>query len=152
MRKAIGIWQAIMMILLVSGMMIVVLKYASISSKHVADTYVREQAELYLNSVIEQTLLAISKRNRSVDGCLFFYDPPEPTDLNNHGKVYSAHVDIEKYYLLAGSDDEGYCGSAKTVSIQSEETHGMVMLDVEVNATIDGEPKVRILRRTLQRP
>ncbi|MEA1920567.1 MAG: hypothetical protein U9N52_12050 [Campylobacterota bacterium] len=150
MRKAIGIWQAIMMILLVSGMMIVVLKYASISSKHVGDTYVREQADLYLNSVIEQTLLAISEHNRSL-GCLRSFDANIP---NFRGKTYRAHVDIAKYYLLNSSQDSTDCktSGATVVDIESEETHGMVMLHVEVNASIDGDPVVRILRRTLQRP
>lgn len=147
MRKAIGIWQAMMMILIVSGMMIVVLKYAAIGSKHIADSYVREQAELYLNSVVEQTLLAISARDRAASGCLEHFSD----SLTKRGVVYSASVEITKYYLLAGSADAGYCGGL-SVPIQSEETHGMAMLQVEVNASVDGVPSVRILRRTLQRP
>ncbi len=146
-RDGIGIWQAMMMIILVSGMMIVVMKYASISAKRVGDTYVREQTQLYLDSVIEQTLLAISDQNRSNGGCLSSFNH----NFLKRGTQYSAHVDITRYYLLIGSPDIAYCG-ALSIPIESEETHGMVMLHVEVNATIDSELRVRILKRTLQRP
>ncbi len=147
MRRGVGIWQAIMMILLVSGMMIVVLKYASIGARHIGDSYVREQSELYMNSVIEKTLLAISGRDRAALGCLASFDE----SVSKRGTLYRAHVDVTRYYLLAGSADAGYCG-ALTQPIETEESHGMVMLHVEVNATLDGEPKVRLLRRTLQHP
>ncbi len=147
MRRGVGIWQAIMMILLVSGMMIVALKYASIGAKHISDSYVREQSELYMNSVIEKTLLAISGRDRAAPGCLPSFDDT----ITKRGTLYSAHVDVTRYYLLAGSTDTGYCGGL-TQPIETEESHGMVMLHVEVNATVDGEQKVRLLRRTLQHP
>ena len=149
MRKGIGIWQAIMVILLVSGMMMVVLKYASISARHVTDSYVSEQAELYLNSVIEKTLLAISAQDRS-SGCLTSFSDSIPS---NRGKAYSANVSIEKYYLYSGSDDaqNNWCGTLEE-EIQTPESHGYVLLNVEVNATIDGKLRSRIIRRTLQRP
>ena len=136
-----------MMIILISGMMIVVMKYASISAKRVGDTYVREQAQLYFDSVVERTLLAISDQNRSALGCLSSFNH----SFLKRGTQYSAHVDITHYYLLSGSPDIAYCG-ALSIPIESEETHGMVMLEVEVNATIDSALKVRILKRTLQRP
>ncbi len=142
-RKAIGIWQAMMMILLISGMMIVVLKYASISSQHVSNTYVSEQAELYLNSIVEQTLLAISGHDRSDGSCLGVFDDV----TTKRAMTYVAHVNIAKYYLFSGS-----CSNVPTTIIGSQETHGMVMLHVEVNASIEGIQQVRILRRTLQRP
>ncbi len=136
-----------MMIIIVSGMMIVVLKYASISARHVSDSYVREQAELYLNSVIERALLAISAHDRS-SGCL---DAIPIADRVVRAVTYSANVNIENYYLLAGSDDAGFCG-VLSVPITTEESHGYVFMDIEVIATVDSEQRVRIIRRTLQRP
>ena len=145
-RSGVGLVQAIMIILLVSGMMMIVLKYASISTKHTIDTYVYQQSELYLSSVVEQTLLAISAQDRSVK-CLSSLD----TSFTKRATEYKAHIDITKYYLLSGTQDAIDCGIL-TELIGSEETHGMVMLEVEVTATVDGEEKVRLLRRTLQRP
>lgn len=147
MRRAVGLWQAIMMLLMMSGLVVVVLKYSAISVRHTADTYVREQADLFLNSSIEKALLAIAAHDRS-SGCLPSY---APAAVSERGKVYTAQVRMTHYYLLEDSIDYNDC-SALRVPIESEESHGMVMMEVEVNATIDGEARVRLLRRTLQRP
>jgi len=146
--RGFGLIQAMMIMLLVSGMMLGVLKYASISAKHTQDTYVREQAELFLSSSIEKTLLAISAYDRNTtNGCISFVNDTK----TKRGVSYNADVNITKYYLLAGSDDAGYCGSL-TKEITSEETHGMVMLEVTVTATMDDNKTIRLIRGTLQRP
>jgi len=139
-----GLLQAIMMIVLVSGMMLITLKYASISSKHTADSYVKEQAELYLNSVIEKALLDISAYDRSAGDC--FKSKSYPSS-ENRGKKFIARVEIEKYYLFNET-----CSNVSDTHISSTESHGMVIMKVEVNATVDGILTTRILRRTLQRP
>ena len=143
MRKAFGIWQALMIILLVSGMMMVVLKYASISAKHTADSYVQEQAELYLNSSIEKALLEISKYDRSDRICLASFD----SNFTNRGKVFSANIKLERYFLYNDS-----CLNVDYNITTTSESHGMVIMDVEVNATVDGVLRTRLVRRTLQRP
>jgi len=140
-----GIWQAIMMILLISGLMLVVLKYASISAKHTADSYVKEQAELYLNSVIEKALLDISNFDRSNGKCYSGDNYNEPKD---RGKEFTASVKIEKYYLY----NETCNNNVDYTPITTSESHGMVIMQVEVNATVDGVLTTRLLRRTLQRP
>ncbi len=145
MRRGVGLWQAIGMILLISGMMIVVLRYASIGAKHTADSYVREQAELLVQSAVEQTLLEISKQNRSTDGCLRFPNITQPPE--ERGKKFTVFVEIQRYYMYGET-----CADANLYTpIESPESHGYVLLHVEVNASIDGTPKVRILRKTLQR-
>ncbi len=152
MHRAVGLWQAIMMLLLMSGLVVVVLKFASVGARHTADAYVREQAELYLNSAIEQALLAISGHDRSSGGCLWSFSAPT---VSNHGKIYTGQITMERYYLLNGSQDFTDCGGTadpRITAIQSEESHGMVIMQIEVNASIDGEETVRLLRRSLQRP
>jgi len=156
MKNAMGLWQAIMIILLVSGMMLIVLKYASISAKHTRNSFVREQAELFLNSAVEQTLLKISCQDRKNDGCLVSYSP---TDLEKRGVVYSADINITKYYLQTDSDDATYCKNTNGTTVVdigdgSAESHGLVLLEVEVIAKVKDGTKIisRILRRTLQQP
>jgi hypothetical protein len=145
-----GLIQAMIMMLLVSGMMLLVLKYASISAKHTADSYLHEQAELYLNSSIEKALLAISAYDRKLhDDCYKSYSDSTPL---NYGKKFSVYIKMETYYLLKDSEDIGYCDTSIVTPITTPESHGMVIMDVEVNATIDGVLTKRILRRTLQRP
>lgn len=145
MRKAFGLWQAIMIILIISGLMLVVLKYSKIAAKHTSDTYVREQTQMYLDSVIEMTLLNISLHSK--DTCLSSYTAPLKS---TNGIEYSADVNITKYYLK-DTDEFGSC-SSQIVQIEAEESHGMVMLEVEARAKVNGSLTTRILRRTLQRP
>ncbi len=144
--KGFGLWQAIMIILIISGVMLVVLKYSSIAAKHTADTYVREQLELYLNSVVEMTLLNISLQDKTV--CVSNYVPPVVT---KNGVSYSGNVNIKSYYLLNGVSEFGSC-AATIENILTPESHGMVMMEIEVEASQDGNVTSRILRRTLQRP
>jgi len=141
-----GLWQALMIILIISGLMVVVLKYSRIAAQHTADTYVREQLELYLNSVVEMTLLEISLRDKT--SCLSTFTPPSVTKKN---VVYSATVTITKYYLLNAVSEFGSC-TATIIHIESEETHGMIMMEVEALASVDSNVTARILRRGLQRP
>ncbi len=146
LAKAFGLWQALMIILIISGIMLVTLKYSRIAVQHTADSYVREQLELYLNSVMEATLLEISLQDKS--SCVSTYTPPS---VSKKGVVYAGSVNIEKYYLLNGVSEFGSC-SATIENIQSEESHGMVLMQIEVTATRDGNISNRLLRRTLQRP
>ncbi|MDD3325267.1 MAG: hypothetical protein PHN38_09140 [Sulfurospirillaceae bacterium] len=149
MRRGFGLVQALIVIVLISGIMMIAMKYATLSVKQTSDVYVREGAELFMSSAIEATLLAISGYQRdATNGCL------EQVNVLSKDARYKADVNITGYFLLAGSADIGYCD--RNISIQTEDSHGMVMLEivVETNAT---HPKnegkhVRLLRRTLQRP
>ncbi len=155
MRKAIGLMQAIMMILIVSGMMLIVLKYASISSKHTQNSYIREQTELYLTSIVEQTLLKISFHDRNASGCLKSYKPDK--NITKRGITYSADVNITKYYMQKDSNDydKTKCnGVVFEIGDGKDSSHGMILLEVEVKATRDSDNRIisRIIRRTLQQP
>ena len=151
-KKAMGLMQAIMMILIVSAMMLIVLKYASISAKHIRNSFVREQSELFLTSAIEQTLLEISFYNRATNGkCL---NTTTIKNVKKRGVTYSATVTIKRYYLQNGSDDLTHCSTlGYAIEESSSVSHGMALLEVEVNATRkDGTLISRILRRGLQQP
>ena len=151
-RAGIGLLQAIMMMLLISGMMMIVLKYASISTKHTRNSFIREQNELFLTSAVEQTLLQISFYDRVANGnCLA---SSNISSVSKRGITYSAKVDIIKYYLQNSSDDLTICSTLGVgINESSDISHGMALLEVEVNATrSDGVVVCRILRRTLQQP
>lgn len=160
MRKAMGLIQAIMIILVVSGMMLIVLKYASVSSRHIADTYIKEQNQLFLQSAIEQTLLKISFHDRSTACLANDMIPYSPTTVTKRGVTYSATVNIRKYYLQTGSPDLVFCtGTGDPVQdigieieLSSNNSHGMALLEIVSTATKDGDIVSRILRRTLQQP
>ncbi|MDD2383683.1 MAG: hypothetical protein PHN18_05790 [Sulfurospirillaceae bacterium] len=149
MRKGFGLIQALIVIVMISGIMAIAMKYATLSVKQTSDAYAKESAELFMDSAVELTLLAISGQNRAVSGCL------KDVNITSADGRYMADVNISTYYLLGESVDCSYCGSLCT-PIQTEESHGMVMLEVvvETNATHPKnlDKQIRLIRRTLQRP
>jgi hypothetical protein len=145
MRSAFGLVQALMIILVVSGIATVTMKYASINANHYADSYTREQAELFMQSVTEATILRVQAYDRSGSQCM--------SDLNitSADGRFNAAITIQRYYLADGS----ICTNTPYSAIQSEESNGMISMRVivETNAS---NPKIlhaiRLERRSLQRP
>ncbi len=146
-RAGFGIWQAIAVILIVGGIMVVTMRYMRIGAYHTADSYTKEQAELFLRSAMEIAMLQISTRDRSA-GCL------GSVRVVSRDRKFIADINITRYYLLEGSADLSLCASLG-YPIQSEESHGMVMTEAVVYSN-PSHPKivhpVRIVKRSIQRP
>lgn len=152
MRNAFGLPQALMIILFIGAIVTVTMKYASIGAKHYADSYTREQAELFMQSATEAALFKISGYNRQTNNdCL------KTVSIDSSDGKFHADANITAYYLYEGKDNNGSVlnNCDRVVSIETPESHGMVSMNVvvESNAT---NPKVlhpvRLTRRSLQRP
>ena len=145
MRTAFGLPQALMIILVISGIVTVTMKYASINAQHYADSYTREQAELFMQSATEAALLRIEAYDRSGNQCM------SDVNINSSDGRFNAIVTVEHYYLADGS----VCTNAPYSAIQSEESHGMVSMKIVVESNASN-PKIlhaiRLERRSLQRP
>ena len=79
------------------------------------------------------------------------FKPLYPTYGDKKEDCLLGKCEFTKYYLLNGVSEFGSC-AATIVNIESEETHGMVLIEIEALASVDGNTTSRILRRTLQRP
>ncbi len=150
MRRGFGILQALLVIVLISGIMTIAMKYATVSTKQTKDMYIKESAELFMDSAVELSLLAISGYERnSTNGCL------QDVNVASSDRRFTADINISEYYLLGGSADCSFCGG-RCQAIQTEESHGMVILQVTVESNNthpkNGDTKIRLTRRTLQRP
>ncbi len=146
---------AIFMVLLLSGAAILTLKYASISAKHISDSYIKEQAEIFMQSVIEATILKIEGYDRSLNR-----DCIKSLRFYSNDRRFIADVNITKYYLYNGKDNGGVelLACDRVVPILTEESHGYVLIETVVE-TNSSHPKikgfvspVRIAKRMLQRP
>ncbi len=151
MRKGFGLIYALFVIVLIAGLVSLALRYAKSSIVKTTNIYEKESAELFLNSAVELSLLAISgyKRGNS-NGCL------KDINITSKDQRFIAHIHIKWYYLLGGSQDAIYCNNdGLTHLISTEDSHGMAMLEIEVDSN-NTHPKnstpLRIIRRTLQRP
>lgn len=145
MRHAFGLPQVLLIILFIGGIVTVTMRYASLGAQHYADSYTREQAELFLQSATEATLLRISGQNRAVDGCL------NNLTLTSPDGKFNAAVTIERYYLSDGTT----CGGTLSQAIQTEESNGMVSMRIVVtsdNTNAKILHPIRLERRSLQRP
>ncbi len=151
MRKGFSLIFALFVIVLVAGIISLSLRYAKSSIIKTTTLYEKESAELFLNSAVELSLLAISAYERnSTNGCL------RDINITSKDQRFIASVQIKWYYLLNGSNDATYCNNdGLTHIITTSDSHGMAMLEVEVEANTT-HPKnsmpLRIIRRTLQRP
>ena len=153
MRKAFSTIQAIMIVLIVGGIALLTLKFATIQSKHYADSYLKEQAELFLLSAVEATLMTISGYERNeTNGCV-----REVNVVSPDGK-FEANVTIERYFLYRGRDnyDENWPSRCDdlNVSIENRDSHGMILIRavVENNANKLPNYHIRIVRRSIQWP
>ncbi len=154
MKRGFGLIQALMVIVLISGLMMVVLKYAQFSIKQTKDLYIRESAELFMNSAVELSLLAISGYERnSTNHCL------SEIIITSKDQRFVADVNITDYFLLKDSNDSKYCSDENGYvehNITTEDSHGMVILELAVETNTSNPKnhgtKIRLLRRTLQRP
>lgn len=141
MRKAIGLLQIIFMIIFLSTIFTITIKYASLTTKQTVDTYNKEEAELFLSSAVEMTILAIQGYKRESGNCL------KTVKIISPDQRFIADINISRYYLFYDICDDAYY-------INTPASNGTVMLDitVETNAT---HPKnahpLRITKRTLQR-
>jgi hypothetical protein len=152
MRKGFGLLQALLVIVLISGIMVIAMKYVKVSIKQTKDLYLRESAELFMNSAVELSLLAIQGRDRSVNGCL------HEVNVTSSDKRFKANINISKYYVYKNQDNNGStfnCNANRVQSIETEDSHGMVMLEVEILTTDhakNGNKAIKLTRRTIQRP
>lgn len=151
MRHAFGLPQVLLIILFIGGIVTVTMRYASLGAKHYADSYTREQAELFMQSATEAALFRISGKNRSL-----LSECANEFNITSSDGRFTAEINVTKYYLFEGKDNNGLAWNCnRNVSIETSESHGMIDMTVIVESN-NSNPKilhpVRLMRRSLQRP
>jgi len=145
-KKAFGVISALIIMLLIASIMTVVVKLSYITVKHTSDSYLQERAELFMRSVIENTLLAIEGYDRRANNkCV------EHLSFKDEDERFVANVDVLKYYCYDSAD----CPCSNRVLIKTPQSHGYVLLKVTVKNTAsvkNGDKKILLEKITLQRP
>ncbi len=136
MRHGFGMIQVIFFMLILSGLLTIAMKYATITSKQTADLYIKEQAELFMNSAIELALLGISTHDHNNGTNLI-----EEVTVISDDKRFTADINLTTYYLYG-------------INLDTENSNGMVSMNIIVE-TNNTHPKnkrpVRLTRRSMQR-
>ena len=140
MRKGIGLIWALIILLLVSFMLVFIAKVAFISQKQVTFSYGIQRGELFMQSCIENALLAIEgyKRNSS-NKCL------EHINLTDEKNRFSCNVNILRYYCYKNEN----CPCSNKKVIQTSFSNGYVLMKVTV---ISKKDHIKLSKTTLQRP
>lgn len=141
MRSALSLTQAIAVILLISFLLIVTLKQASITAKHTGDSYIYQRAELFSDSAIKMAIFAIQGYDRDVSGnCL--------EKITVEGEQFDAEVEILKYYLSA--DEVFECDSTQTIvsDVNTSQISGIAWMEVKVIPKDKYNDKNIMLKRT----
>lgn len=137
---------AIFMLLLLAGLAVVTLKLVRIHAKEYVDSYNKEQAQLFMQSVIEATLMRIQGYQRSGD-CV------RSIEFLSPDRRFEANVTIEKYYIFDKiANNMQNCSIAQEIT--TPQSNGYLLMNVIVSSTNSakiGRP-IRITLRTLQRP
>jgi hypothetical protein len=145
LRKGIGLIWAIIILLLIAALMSAVTKIAFFSVKHTSDSYMIQRAQLFMQSAIENAILAIEGYDRSGGKCL------KNIHFTDEDKRFEANITILKYYIYKNCPINcDICTPIKTGF-----SNGYVLMDVKVaslnNAKNDNK-KILLEKVTLQRP
>ena len=145
MKKGIGVVSALIIMLLIATLMVIVTKFAFISVKHVSDTYLQQRGMIFMQSAIENAILAIEGYDRNAK-CL------EHITFEDEQNRFIAKIDVLRYYCYSLTDCP--CGNVK--KIYTDKSHGYVLLKVVVESNLsnirNNNKKIRLEKITLQRP
>jgi hypothetical protein len=132
MRRGFGLVQVMFFMVIISTILAISMRYASITVKQTEDLYIKEQIELFMQSSIELAMLGIEGSATNLKKITIISDD----------KRFISTIEIKKYYLKSSSN-------------ASEESNGMIDMNiiVETNSTHPkNSTQVRLVKRTLQRP
>ena len=145
MKKGIGVISTLIVMLLIATLMVVVTKFSFISIKHISDIYLQQRGALFMQSAIENTILAIEgyKRNNK---CLKYIT------FKDEQNRFIAEIDVLRYYCYDLAD----CPCDNVKKISTDRSHGYVLLKVVVESNLSNlkndNKKIRLEKITLQRP
>jgi len=153
MRQGFTLITAIIFMVLVASIAALSLSFSSFSTKQTTDLYLREQAELLVQSGTEFALLAISGHQiNAANGCLNAINSQYPQAGANAIFDITITINYLGNGLLAASNNNCNVLSDTVVTTGSNVT---VIIDTIVETTpgnnISTEP-IRLHRRTIQKP
>jgi type II secretory pathway pseudopilin PulG len=148
MRRGFTLITAIIFMVLVASIAALSLSFSSFSTKQTTDLYLREQAELLVQSGTEFALLAISGHNIAVNGCLNAINSQYPQ--TNAAAIFDINITIN--YM--GNGLPAGCNILSN-TVDTNDSNVTVIIDTIVETTpgnnISTEP-IRLHRRTIQKP
>ena len=145
MKRGFGVISAIIILILIASLMSVVVKISFMSVHHTQSTYLQQRAQLFMQSAVENAIMAIEGYKRNSD-CL-----RDISFIDENG-MFEANITVLRYYCYDLNDCP--CGSL-VKQIETPKSHGYVLMKVVVESNLSNpriEKKIRLEKITLQRP
>ena len=147
MKKGFGLITALIILILVAGILGAVLRMSNFNIKHKSDSYMGERARIFMQSAIENSIMAIEGYDRkSHNNCL------QNLHFVDEDKRFEANVTVLRYYCYDMKDCPN-CSVAE--KIDTDKSHGNIVLKVTVESNRSNKRNsgyIRLERITLQRP
>jgi len=148
LKRGFGLISALIILILVAGVLGAVIRMAHFNVKHKSDSYMGERARIFMQSAIENSIMAIEGYERNpVNKCL------KKLHFVDEDGRFEANVTVLRYYCHNKDKTCPNCDIAK--EIDTDKSHGNVVLKVIVESN-NSNPKnsghIRLERITLQRP
>ena len=148
MRKAIGLLNALIIMIMIALILGSIAKVSFVTIKHTTDSYLGERARLFMLSAIENSILAIEGYERnSSNQCL------ENMSFVDEDSRFEANVSVLRYYCYDLNDCP--CGGDLVQKIDTDISHGYVLLKVVVESNTSNQRNsnrhIRLVKTTLQR-
>ena len=148
-RKGFSLVFAIIILVVVSTLAALMLSLSSSSAKQTSDIYLKEQAELLMQSATEYSILAILGHDNQ-NSCIENINITYPNSTN---PIFDINVSL--WYIIDSTMPAGFdCNHVISNSLSTHNSNMTVMIDTTVTTTSNtglSEP-IKLHRRTVQKP
>ncbi len=148
-RKGFSLVFAIIILVVVSTLAALMLSLSSSSAKQTSDIYLKEQAELLMQSATEYSILAILGHDNQ-NSCIENINITYPDSTN---PIFDINVSL--WYIIDSTMPAGFdCNHVISNSLSTHNSNMTVMIDTTVTTTSNtglSEP-IKLHRRTVQKP
>ncbi|MCD8477912.1 MAG: type II secretion system protein [Sulfurospirillum sp.] len=146
MRSGFSLITAIIFIVLVATLSMLALSFSSFSTKQTSDLFLREQAELLVQSGTEFALLAISGHDiNATSNCINAINAPYPTAA---APLFDINITIN--YMGSGLPAAG-CKLLSNAVVTADSNITVIIDTIVTDHNVSTEP-IRLHRRTIQKP
>ncbi|NPA81674.1 MAG: type II secretion system protein [Epsilonproteobacteria bacterium] len=147
-RKGFTLVLAIIVLIIVSSLAAFMVSLSSSSAKETSDIYLKEQAELLMQSATEYAILAILGHD-NYNNCLENINITYPSSSN---PIFDINVSL--WYIFDSPVSSTYCSHVVSSDLVNDDSNFTVIIDTTITTTANtglSEP-VRLHRRTIQKP
>ena len=146
-RKGFSLILAMIVLVIVSSLAAFMVSLSSVSAKNTSDIYLKEQAELLMQSATEYSILAVLGHDNS-NSCVENINITYPSSSN---PIFDINVSL--WYIFDFTPSSSYCSHVLSSNLVDGNSSFTIIIDTTVSTSSNlnlSEP-IRLHRRTVQK-